>query len=173
MCQKEKQMKNKLSDVLYNPGSINTCQDKDLEQSQEYQTPPQDLNESDYELLKRLEELIIAEGESHIDQKLISFYNQLFSGINPGIRPTIIKEFNNYLHRTSLKHPNSTQLFHQCLQIIIEFKNQIDKQNPAQACISKEEWIELERALFFLTQWEYKLGIKIEEMVLFEENNTH
>ncbi|MBF0104843.1 MAG: hypothetical protein HQM16_05905 [Deltaproteobacteria bacterium] len=164
-------MKNKLLDILYNPGSINTCQETEADYQNLSHQNTVDLNQVDYDLLQKLEGLVVADTEEQINHGMLSFYDQLFNGMSSGLRPTMLKEFNNFLNRTTKRYPSSRRLFNQSLKIVIELKNQIDKQNPSQAFIAKEEWVELERALFYLTQWEYKLGIKIEDMVLFEDEH--
>ena len=157
-------MQKNLFNILYNPGSINTCGDG--VRVPDYQPDHEELAAQDQILLKQLEEVVLANTEVHIEQQLRALYRQMIVGMSSGLRLVVLREFNKFIQRTTLKHERAKPLFHLCLQIIIEFKNQINGQNPSHGFIGKNEWVELERSLFFLAQWESKLGIQMEEMVL-------
>jgi len=150
-------MTKKIKDLLYDPTAIHSC---DVKNEQNFaETALDQLGEHDCLLLNRLEEVVLQYDEKEIIIKLMMFHQQLLEGISMNMRSIMLKEFNGFLGRTAEQYFYSQKLYQECLQIIIEFKNQMTGRSHAQGIISQTEWVELERSLSLLSVWDERLSI--------------
>lgn len=144
---------NKITDILYNPGSIHTCGPSETLPSRGFVDK---LAGDDYDLLYRLEEIVQGDLESKLESDLFSFHLALTEGLDPQLSRLILREFNRFLTRASVVYKHNTNLLTHALHIVKEIKNQID--NQSKSFMAQDEWVELEKSIYFLSAWEEGLA---------------
>lgn len=147
-------MKKQITDILYNPGSVQTCH-------QDRQVSYIGLEDRDTEVLKVFETLVVASHEVSVEQGLEQLQQEMLAGVSSGMRLIILREFNSFLERVGEIYKQSASLFETSLQTILMFKALIDSQDTQHSSMAQEEWIELERSLYLLSQWED--GLQVEQ----------
>jgi hypothetical protein len=148
-------MNNDIVSILYNPSAIHTpdvnSEDMTSFREEAQQQALDKALERDYQLLETLDELVCAEQPALVDGKLIELKELLVQGIPSGIGKAFLQEFNSFLQRATQTYTQSRSLFQQCLELVIQVKKIMDGRSHI---IRKGEWIQLEKALHFLTLWE-------------------
>jgi hypothetical protein len=150
-------MAKEIINILYNPGSMSTSGTGRNMYSQEnlaHTTTYAKGSQIDLQMLESLEKLVQSSNEQEIVISLLEFKGSLVLGASIEMRPTILREFNNYLSHVYHNHKNSLTIFQQSLEVILEFKAQIDNLEQPRGYVSQSEWIELERAVYCLSVWE-------------------
>lgn len=152
-------MNKNLKDILYNSGSINSCAvDCEVQEGFGLEAVAIHLTDKDYHLLGLLEDLIQENRVEGLEEKLLLFCKSLSDGMSVGLGSMILMEFNRILMRLTKLYPQSKHLYYECLQVIVEFKNQIDEQMHGHGMMNQKDWIELETSLYYLANWEDGLG---------------
>ena len=150
-------MSKRLVNILYRNDSIDICHPSSGDEcSSTDKETSLAMSEVDYQMLLCLEDLILASQETQVISRLLAFYRQLHLEVSMGMRAIMLREFNKFLQRVSKKFTRSHTLYRSCLQVVIEFKNQMDGR---QGIMNQEEWIELEKSIYLLSAWENECKI--------------
>ncbi len=143
---------NKITDILYNPGSIHTCGPSESMPSRGLVDK---LAGDDYDLFYRLEEIVQGDLESKLESDLFAFHLALTEGVDSQISCLILREFNRFLSRAVGVYQHNTNILTHALHIVKEIKNQIDAQSKS--FMGQDQWVELEKSIYFLSAWEEAL----------------
>ncbi|HLD44242.1 MAG TPA: hypothetical protein VJC18_02305 [bacterium] len=155
-------MSKHIINMLYNPGSISTAgtgQGTDDQETRVLLTGNNlstctSLGHRDYHQLEELEALVQADDEMGILSRLRSLKEQLRDGMATELRPVLLKEFNQYMSHALQHHPKSQRIFQNSLEVILTIKKDIDDSPQTNGYISQLEWVELERSVYCLSEWE-------------------
>jgi len=113
------------------------------------------MNDSiDLDILGQFEGLMQAKEEADISEKLIRFTRLLECGVSGVFLSQMMREFNLFLNRTALRYPDSKKLFCLSLGAVIDLKKQMDLHPQGGGGLSPLDWVEVEKALFCLSEWE-------------------
>lgn len=115
------------------------------------------LNFADYipKLTQEIENAISA--RDHKDlllHHLVSFETLIRFDVPLPVRPQLFQKLNNLLSHMSLTHTQDKSLFSVFLNLITILKNQIDAKEQNQIDSNEQEWEELQRSVFLITEWE-------------------
>lgn len=146
-------MKDSLKDLLYSPTSIQTISSQELSVPQNQSTVSYDLSPKDEAVLQALEDLVQAGDAEQVDRALDGLKATLINGMTFAARPLIIQEYNRFLKRVSVQHKEYSGLYQKCLEVVVLFKNHLEKQEGNQGFMSQGEWVSLEQSLYFLNEW--------------------
>lgn len=138
-----------LLDILYNPGSVQTCVAQDRCESR-----VAELTEADHDLLKDFEELALADDEVDLIENLKIFADKLSSTRSGTLVTILLREFNLFLKRTASHYADDRDLYTQSFKTIMIFKACLDEISAETGCLTQSDWIELEKSLYVLAVWE-------------------
>lgn len=139
-------MKNKMKDLLYNPGSIATA-------GESLEELPNQLGQAELAILDSLENLVLAHTEQEALLALKRFEICLAeNGQTLKLRQLILSEFNRVIKRLSKLFPNHDILSSVALSATSQFRQ--TSFNSGSGIIDQSEWVELERVIVTLTEWQ-------------------
>lgn len=154
-------MSKRLVQVLYNPGSISSVGSN---------TPAPDepmhsgsvlvsLKNTNANILLGLVESLrldqYIEKESY--QKLIRIKKQLMGPLDMATRVVFLQNFNGAISNLANRFGTHADLFQACVQVISMAKEIIEKEPQPFGTDSRQEWVNLEKAIYHLSQWEGQL----------------
>lgn len=144
-------MSKRLTRLIYNPSSLhsfsnaNATNQRDSEQA----------NTCAEKALEILDDLLLnQQHEKKIFEKLIIFKRYLIDTPATVDRFILMQEFNLTLQYLRNHHGYSFEIFNCCVQVAKMFKDSLDEKIQEQKELIKCEWIEIERLIFELTQWD-------------------
>lgn len=158
-------MNKEIYDILYNPSSISSCYENPAAEDHPG-GETHDLSAKQNLYLKLLDQLALVRDEELAKAAVLSLYREVLLGVPPDLRAFILNGFNMSLKRFEVRFARSKSLFDQCLQLVIEMKAQIDREDKLQGMMTPGEWVELEKSICHLTRWENVCNPKtVEEAV--------
>ena len=154
-------MSQKLVELLYNPSSLNSITDQSLELA----TNPANLNSgngttkiSNQDIQKQFDHLIQAGlTEKETLGFLFHLKSVLLEELNPSNRVATLEELNLILATFSSRFNSSIDIFQACVQTVTFIKENVDQLPNPSGSESRKEWVQLERAIYYLAQWEGQL----------------
>lgn len=158
----------RLIEILYNSGSVDSSRDFPDNAIQPFHFHGEDIagtetvaaeNEPivlDHEahLFQSLENLFYQSSDEEAQKKLKHFFHLIQGPMPLGIRGALLKGFNSYVKACAQNFPYSVGIFQGCLEVIVAFKKQMDDVDARFGHRHKDEWLELERAIYLLGLWE-------------------
>jgi hypothetical protein len=146
-------MNKEIYDILYNPSSVSSCYENPAAEDHPGEAT-HDLSTKQNLYLKLLDQLALVRDEELAKGAVLALYREVLLGVPPDLRAFILNGFNTSLKRFEVRFAKSKALFDQCLQLIIEMKAQIDREDNLQGMMTPAEWVELEKSICHLTRWE-------------------
>lgn len=158
----------RLIEILYNPGSVDSSRDSQDNCVQPFHFHGEDVIQADSvaaedepavldhdaHLFQSLENLFCQNSDVLAQKGLRRFSHLIHGPMTLGIRSTLLKGFNSYVRACAQNFPYSIGIFQGCLEVIIAFKKQMDDMDARFGHRHKDEWLELERAIYLLGMWE-------------------
>lgn len=156
----------RLIEILYNASSVDSSHQAEESAVQLFHFHGEDVAENedrsdessalDHEvhLFESLENLFCQNSDT-LAQKELQHFSRLIRGpMTLGIRVALLRGFNSYVKACAQNFPYSVSVFQGCLEVIVTFKKQMDDMDARFGHRHKEEWLELERAIYLLGVWE-------------------
>lgn len=140
-------MDQKMKDLLFNSSSMITTSHEPSEQN----LSPE-LNQHELNILEAMEKLVMATSHAEIQQGFLYLDDALLtSGTHLRLRDLVLGEFNRVLKRLSRLFPGDHTLIQKAMSLTSKFKELASRQ---QGTCSSREWVELERLVLTLIDWE-------------------
>jgi len=154
-------MKKDLVKILYQPTGLHTCRDSSEATIQTRVF----LSHEEHDLLEIFERLIQSTKEIEIEQNLLEFHDKMIYSLESPLRYTLLKEYNGLLERFVANYGQSYTLFRQSLRVILQFKNAMTNEQSPEHYATQAEWIELERSLYLLCEWDREWDQPVESNI--------
>lgn len=74
-------------------------------------------------------------------------------------RPELFKEVNELTKTLAGRYPQDKQVFQACFEALTTLKEQIDRYPQNMGALSEMEWVELEKVVYLLCDWEDGLEV--------------
>lgn len=146
-------MNKEIYDILYNPSSISSCYENPAAEDHPG-NEVHDLSIKQNLYLRLLDQLALVRDEELAKASVLGLYREVLLGVPPDLRAFVLNGFNMSLKRFEVRFARSKSLFDQCLQLVIEMKAQVDREDKLQGMMTPAEWVELEKSICHLTRWE-------------------
>lgn len=143
-------MNHRLTDILYNPSSINSVEQNTPEPERQPQTP-----QETRALIAAIEKPGLS--DKAVYDGLIALKRRLLLPLPLVNRLSLIENFNSLLKKLAARFTNNIDLFHSAIQIITLFKDQVEARPQNESATLRSEWVELEKTIYHLTSWEGQL----------------
>lgn len=114
------------------------------------------VGDHDYQILKNLKTLKTLEDEKQTLHTIHSIKEKMDS-LSENSRLEAFQSLNNALTALQKRHQSSPKIFYHCLEILIRLKRLMAQTRLSANDQTKKEWIELEKAIYFLQNWEEQL----------------
>ena len=150
-------MSKKLMQILYNPGSINSVG----AESSLTEEPGSNLihltlkGADDGSLSELVESLVLGEtATKQTYHQLSQIKKILVSPLSFQTRLNFLESFNVALPHLANRFSAQMEIFQACVQTITLLRDVIEEKPQPNGGDSRHEWVEMEKAVFHLSQWE-------------------
>ena len=139
--------------MIYNPSALGA-----VNFPEESLTPPLEAyNNQSVELFADLKRRVLHEqNEAHLLRKISQLELFFQDPVDLNSRPSLFKEMNDLITVMQKRHGKNLQVFHAIFRAVTALKNQVDSR-PQTGYLSQLEWVELEKAVYHLCDWEDQL----------------
>lgn len=147
-------MSKSLTEILYNPSSINSVGNQEIDFDYYDQN-----NKDHWELISNLIHEIQLNDlvERSIYNKMVQIKRHLISGISLESRIIFCKEYSGLVRYLASKYNHSAEIFQACLKTTVLLKELVDQRPQKQGQLSQQEWVELEKLIYILSNWESQI----------------
>jgi len=156
-------MNKKLTDILYNPSDLCTVYSQSFATAENTNQREMDHNDLTSRIFEKLTAVVHGiQNRSHIIKELTQLSKYMHFEIPKIARPTVFEKLNEALSALKITYHADKDVYLLCFEITTLFKTQIDKDSQGTQEFSEKEWVELEKCVYLLCDWEdeviYKKG---------------
>lgn len=149
-------MSNKnLINLIYNPSSLCMTETKGYSYEQK---PNEDSPNPPAESLQMISEIMdVQKNPKAVVRALKKLKNFIHDDVPLSFRPELFKEMNHVIKTLQRHYMDSQTVFSASFHAITALKEQIDKNPQPESSLAELEWVELEKAVYLLCNWEDEL----------------
>mgnify|MGYP001561906711 CR=1 FL=1 len=160
-------MRKEIFDILYNPSSITSCYENPVAEDHEGAETQvaNELTAKQNLYLELLDQMVLMRDEEQAKTAVLKLYREVLFGVPSNLRAFVLNGFNMSLKRFEVRFAHSKPLFDQCLQLIVEIKSQVDREDSLQGMMTPSEWVEVEKSICHLTRWQKNFALTEEDVL--------